>query len=120
MPRPYKITEENRRLVRALSLSGQTDAAIAHLVGCAETTIQKYFSEELKEGRKIANAKVVGALFKSAMEGNVSAQIFWCKTRLGWRETADAVPQIAAIPPRLEYAELQHTSLAPKDLTEVH
>jgi len=33
------------------------------------------------------NAQVAGFLFNSARSGNVTAQIFWLKTRARWRET---------------------------------
>tara|TARA_R100000687_G_scaffold35786_1_gene29156 strand:- start:114 stop:374 length:261 start_codon:yes stop_codon:yes gene_type:complete len=33
-----------------------------------------------------ATAHVSGALYRNAMEGNVSAQIFWLKAQGGWRE----------------------------------
>jgi hypothetical protein len=38
-------------------------------------------------GETKANAQVAGFLFNSARSGNVSAQIFWLKTRARWRET---------------------------------
>jgi hypothetical protein len=35
-----------------------------------------------------ANAMVSGSLFAAAKGGNVTAQIFWLKTRARWREKA--------------------------------
>ena len=33
-----------------------------------------------------ANAAVAGALYKSALEGNTQAAIWWTKTRMKWSE----------------------------------
>ena len=38
-------------------------------------------------GETKANAQVAGFLFNAARSGNVTAQIFWLKTRARWRET---------------------------------
>ena len=55
-------------------------------------------------GETKANAQVAGFLFNSAKNGNVTAQIFWLKTRARWRETP---------------VELQHSgSIGRKDLCE--
>jgi hypothetical protein len=48
---------------------------------------------------------VAGFLFNSAKSGNVTAQIFWLKTRARWRETP---------------AELKHSgSVATRDLSQL-
>ena len=41
---------------------------------------------ELDLGETKANAQVAGFLFNAARNGNVTAQIFWLKTRARWRE----------------------------------
>jgi hypothetical protein len=52
-----------------------------------------------------ANAQVAGFLFNAAKSGNVTAQIFWLKTRAKWRETP---------------MELKHSgSIGRRDLSEV-
>tara|TARA_E500000318_G_C3495241_1_gene186112 strand:- start:71 stop:358 length:288 start_codon:yes stop_codon:yes gene_type:complete len=60
---------------------------IAKIIGVSEKTLRKHYREELELGRVKANATIGGALFNSAKEGNTAAQIFWLKTRAGWRET---------------------------------
>ena len=64
-------------------MRGQDD--IAKIVGCAPKTLRKRFREELDRGVAEANAMVAGYLFNSAKQGNVTAQIFWLKTRGGGR-----------------------------------
>lgn len=45
-------------------------------------------SEALKEGKDDVDRQVENALFRSALEGNTTAQIFWLKNRkrLEWRD----------------------------------
>jgi hypothetical protein len=75
------------------------------VVGIDPKTLRKYYREELDLGETKANAQVAGFLFNSAKNGNVTAQIFWLKTRAKWRE----VP-----------TELRHSgSIARKDLSEL-
>ena len=45
-------------------------------------------SEALKKGKEVVDIEVENALLKSALEGNITAQIFWLKNRKPnrWRE----------------------------------
>lgn len=55
---------------------------------CVDTLV-KYFANELAVGEVKANTQVVGALFKNATSdgpGSVTAQIWWTKSRMRWRE----------------------------------
>jgi hypothetical protein len=56
------------------------------VVGIDPKTLRKYYREELDLGEAKANAQVAGFLFNAAKNGNVTAQIFWLKTRAKWRE----------------------------------
>jgi len=59
---------------------------IAKLLRIAPHTLRKHYRAELDESMAMANADVAGWLYDNAASGNVAAQIFWCKTRLGWSE----------------------------------
>ena len=50
-------------------------------------TLKKHYPEELELGLARANAVIGGTLFAEAKKGNITAAIFWMKTRGGWRET---------------------------------
>ena len=91
---PLVVTEEDREFVKILSTMGITIDIACKLIknldgglGIAPETFFKYFREEWQTGGMIANAKVANALYNSAINGDVTAQIFWCKTKLGWRTT---------------------------------
>ena len=66
---------------------GIPEIDIARVVGIDPKTLRKHYRDELDLGETKANAQVAGFLFNSARSGNVTAQIFWLKTRARWRET---------------------------------
>jgi predicted transcriptional regulator len=83
----FEPTDDQRRLVRALSGFGVTHDDIARQVGCEPKTLRKHFRDELDRGSVEATAKVAQSLFQMATTGkNVAAAIFWMKCRGGWRE----------------------------------
>jgi hypothetical protein len=94
-----------RRQVEALAAYGIPEADISGVVGIDPKTLRKHYREELNLGETKANAQVAGFLFNAAKNDNVTAQIFWLKTRAKWRETP---------------IELKHSgSIARKDLSEL-
>ena len=86
----FKPTDEQREQVITMSSNGLPHIQIAPLIGCSSPkTLRKHFRDELDIGKIQANAKVAGALYQSALEGNVKAQTFWLKTVGGWQETGN-------------------------------
>ena len=86
----FKPTGKLREQVITLSSNGLPHIQIAPLIGCSSPkTLRKHFRDELNIGKIQANAKVAGALYQSALEGNVKAQSFWLKTVGGWQETGN-------------------------------
>jgi hypothetical protein len=87
MPRKaFVVNEAVREKVRHLAGIGVRQDDIARIVGCAPKTLRKRCRDDLDRGVAEANALVSGYLFAAAKEGNVTAQIFWLKTRARWRE----------------------------------
>ena len=84
---------------------GIPEIDISRVVGVDAKTLRKHYREELDLGETKANAQIAGFLFNSARNGNVTAQIFWLKTRARWRETP---------------VELRHSgSVGRKDLSQL-
>lgn len=103
--RAHKPNAASRRQVEAMAAYGIPEIDIARVVGVDPKTLRKHYRDELDMGETKANAQVAGFLFNSARGGNVTAQIFWLKTRARWRET----PQ-----------EFRHTGvIARKELSEL-
>lgn len=87
--RPKHVpTDLNRQKVKNYSASGTTVVDIAQKLKIDKETLYKYYRDELEDGRIDANANVAGVLYKTAMGGNVTAAMFWMKTRAGWKETS--------------------------------
>jgi hypothetical protein len=91
----FSVTDAMRERVRRLAGVGVPQDDIAAILDCDAKTLRKYFRIELNRGVAEANAAVASYLFAKVKEGNVTAQIFWMKTRAGWREgraPEDTVP----------------------------
>ena len=79
------FNEQHAKTVQAWSQYGVPQEDIAANIGCCVETMQKLYSNEIAKGRALANAKIGKRLFEKAMEGDVSALIFWAKCRMRWR-----------------------------------
>jgi transposase len=92
--RPTKYKPEYSEQVFKLCLLGLIDREIAKYFEVSESTFNKWkleypeFSESLKRGKVQADANVAASLYRQAMDGNVTAQIFILKNRHKdrWRE----------------------------------
>lgn len=81
-------------LLEGWSRDGLTQEQIAHNMGIGLTTLKEWRKKEptiettLKKGREVVDFEVENALLKNALDGNVTAQIFWLKNRKKdqWRE----------------------------------
>jgi hypothetical protein len=95
----FAVTDTLREKVRYLAGLGVRQDDIAKIAGCAPKTLRTRFRDELDRGVAEANATISGSLFGAAKGGNVTAQIFWLKTRARWREglaVDDPVPSADA------------------------
>lgn len=86
-----------RRQVETMAAYGIPADDISRVVAIDPKTLRKHYRDELDLGTTKANAQVAGFLFNSARNGNVTAQIFWLKTRAGWKETASEHRHLGAI-----------------------
>jgi|SRR6516225_9077512 len=82
----FLATDEMRQQVQSYAACGTPQEDIAKLIGCDAKTLRKHFRNELDLGMAEATAAMCGYLFATAAAGNVTAQIFWMKTRMGLRE----------------------------------
>jgi len=91
------ITEEGLIKLEGWAKDGLTDEQIAKNIGINAATLYKWKSKyseidkSLKRGKDVVDRQVENALFKSALEGNTTAQIFWLKNRKPkeWRDKQD-------------------------------
>lgn len=74
--------------------NGATDEVIAKKLGISRDSLYEYkkqfpdFSDLLKKNKEYVDLQVENALLKSALNGNITAQIFWLKNRCPekWRD----------------------------------
>jgi transcriptional regulator with XRE-family HTH domain len=77
---------------RQLAAQGLTREQIACALGVSRSTVferindNSDFSDAIKAGAADGIAAVTNALFKSALDGNTTAQIFFLKCRAGWQD----------------------------------
>ena len=84
-------------LLEGWARDGLTEEQIAKNIGIDKATLYRWKIKDcnicnaLKKGKEVIDFEVENALLKSALEGNVTAQIFWLKNRKKeqWRERQD-------------------------------
>lgn len=99
----HKPTDETRKTAETLSGLGLPLTQIAVLIGKGidVKTLTKHYAKQLEEGKAKANSQVTKNLFQKCMSGDTTAQIWWTKTQLGWKDTS----------------RVEHTGADGKDLT---
>jgi hypothetical protein len=77
--------------LKAMVITGVPLTRIASALSIAPSTLRKFYSKEIDESADQANTQVVANLFRIATGKTPSAAasaMFWCKTKLGWREAS--------------------------------
>ena len=90
--------EEKVALIEGWAKDGLTQQQIADNLGIGLTTLKDYMkkstsiSTAIKKGKEVTDYQVENALFKSAINGNVTAMIFWLKNRRPdkWRDRRES------------------------------
>lgn len=91
------LVDDKLTLLEGWARDGLTNEQIANNIGINVKTLYDWknrnsnISNVLKKGREVVDFEVENALLKNALEGNVTAQIFWLKNRkkLQWREKVE-------------------------------
>jgi hypothetical protein len=91
------LSQDKLILLEGWARDGLTNEQIANNMGINPSTLYDYInkyskiSNALKKGKEVVDFEVENALLKSALEGNVTAQIFWLKNRKpnNWREKVE-------------------------------
>ena len=88
------ITEDGCLRIKGWARDGLTDEEIAHNMGIGVSTFYAWqnrfieIREAVKQGKAPCDTLVEDALYKAALSGNITAQIFWLKNRRTnrWRD----------------------------------
>ncbi len=88
--RLFQPTDGQRRQVLTMIGFGIPQEEIATALEIDKKTLYKHFRRELDTGATEANVRVAQALYTNAVKNmSVAAQIWWTKTRMGWKEAQD-------------------------------
>jgi len=83
----WEDVKEKLVLIEGWARDGLTNKEIATNLGIGETTFYKIVnehsevSEALKKGKEVIDYQVESALLRNALDGNVTAQIYWLNNR---------------------------------------
>lgn len=87
--RLFQPTDDQRRQVLTMTGFGLRQDEICTSLLIDKKTLHKHFRRELDTGMTEANVRVAQALYTNATKNmNVAAQIWWTKTRMGWKDTS--------------------------------
>lgn len=81
------LEKDNLTLLQGWARDGLTDEQIAHNMGISRKTLAEWKNKygdicnALKKGKEVVDFEIENALAQSALDGNVTAQIFWLKNR---------------------------------------
>ncbi len=92
--RPSPYTPQMLRRVHRFALLGATDVEMAEMLDISIPTFYAWqkvhpeFLKALQSGKALADSQVAGRMYKDALNGNTTAQIFWLKNRrrTEWRD----------------------------------
>lgn len=80
----------DEKLIYQMASMGVGLLDIARYFGVTPEYLKRKYGYEIEAGRITANVTIANKLYETALDGHVSAMIFWLKARAGWRETAGA------------------------------
>ena len=85
---PYIPNDRDRNRARLLAARDMTRQQIAYRLGICKDILNRHYKKEVDEGREQVDNAVYSNLIRMAStSNNPAACIFYCKTRLGMRET---------------------------------
>lgn len=85
----HEPTKGSREQIREYTAAGLTQEQMAVLIDLDLKTLRKYYSDDMKKGEAYACSKVGGTIFQRAIDGDVTAMIWYSKTRMGWKEAKE-------------------------------
>ena len=99
MTLPHKPTDVSKAEVKSLASFGITQQEIASYLDVDVKTLLKYYREELDKSAIRANAAVARVLYEKAIvDRDLTAIIFWLKTRGRWSAAKEEADKAASVP----------------------
>lgn len=83
---PFIPTDGQRARIMTLVAAGFTTDSIAVVMQIPAATLERHFAFELRDGKTVVDAKILGGIVESAIEGDKTMRIFYAKSRANWRD----------------------------------
>lgn len=80
------LSESEIDKARDLLLAGATWAQISELLERKEDWLRENYTDRIGSAAKEIDRQIINKLARAALDGNVTAQIFWAKCRAQWRD----------------------------------
>lgn len=118
--KPVKRDPDIAQKVFAMRQYGLTIEQVSDLVSLSTNTLYKLYGGELENGVAAANLVVGKKLFERCQAGDVTALIFWAKTRMGWQEKqkVDVSNSDGSLAPR-QAINIDFSQYSPEQLAEL-
>lgn len=84
----YEPNDADRQKVRENAVF-MTDEGLAEWIGISVKTLLKYYHEEIREKRGLANAVAGGKAWQLVQAGDGQMIRYWLSRRAGWREQVE-------------------------------
>ena len=85
-PKGERLKRQKQEAIQVMMAAGVNKSAIPKLLHMHPDTMDKYFSHEMEYGEEILKTRMVNALIQKGLDGNVSALMFYLKSKGGWKE----------------------------------
>ena len=92
--KPYSANQKDRDIIMMMTASGIPQVNIGRCIGIDVETMKKYYKTEMECSADMANAKVAQSLHYQAINGNITAAIWWTKSRIGRKEARDQIVSV--------------------------
>src|SRR5215472_11802472 len=92
---PFVATDAQRARVMTLVACGFINESISVIMAIPIATLERHFAWELTHGKLAMDARILGGIVESALNGDKTISIFYAKTRGGWRERGESAEPAA-------------------------
>ena len=88
---PFVPTQQQRFEVCKFVACGFTQESIATITTIPINTLLEHFAYELREGKVLIDAKILGGIVDQALEGDKTMRIFYARARAGWSHSGPGI-----------------------------
>jgi hypothetical protein len=114
----HEPTKAQRDTVSLHAMVGTPHDTISEILNIDPKTLRKHYRSELDHAMAKANATIGGSLFNKAKGGDTAAQIFWMKTRAGFKEVKGIEMDHSSSDGSMTPTKITRVIVDPKDIDD--